>query len=153
MDIAGGPAVLGGIMLCVALAAWSLGRWQGGLVLVEDRSAPGDADPQPAGDARLGPSSVSTTPGLDASRAEHGMALAAAVSLGDMRAEISAYRRAEQVLSDLKYDPLHLIAELHAGQTGCRYSGTVDTPTCNAQEAARLADACVSGPHLAQLTP
>lgn len=89
MDVSAGPAALGGIMLGVALGAWTLGRWQGGLVVVEDASVPTPGAATPA----------VTTPCRNAVRAECAAAPLAEDSLGEMHAEISAYRRAEQVLA------------------------------------------------------
>ncbi|MCZ8371028.1 MAG: hypothetical protein O9293_13900 [Porphyrobacter sp.] len=155
MDIAGGPAAFGGMMMSLALAAWSLGRWQGGLVTGEDcdAAAPGAVkEASAAGSAGFHPSSVPATPCQDAARAERSVALASATSLGEIHAEISAYRRAERVLSDLKDDPLSLTGKRHAGQAGCRYIGIVGTPTCGVPEAARLANACGTGRHPAQRT-
>jgi hypothetical protein len=140
LDIAGGPAALGGMMMCVALAAWSLGRWQGGLVTDENRrsAAASEADRLVTDNPGIYPSSAPAAPCQNAARAERDVELASATSLGDMHAEISAYRRDEQVLAALKSDPLHLIA----GQAECRYIGIVGTPTCGVPAAARLACAC-----------
>jgi hypothetical protein len=139
MDIAGGPAALGGIMMGVALAAWSLGRWQGGLVSCDNRSAAaGEIERVAAGNLELHPPFAVATPCQTAARMERNVAMATALSLGDMHAEISAYRRAEQVLAGLTSDPLRLTE----GRTGCRYLGVIGEPTCGVATAARLACAC-----------
>ena len=46
MDHFANPASLGGLIMCVAIAAWSIGRWQ---ALVEVREAdPPQTEPAPA---------------------------------------------------------------------------------------------------------
>lgn len=88
MELIGGPAALGGILLCAALCGWALGRWQGGLL-------PG-AVPR-AGRAAAGGAAEESAPPEPQERAEPASDDVVA-SLGALHAEITAYRRAEQVL-------------------------------------------------------
>lgn len=88
MELIGGPAALGGILLCAALCGWAVGRWQGGLL-------PGAA-PR-AGKAAGGSAAGKDIPPVPRERAGPASDDVVA-SLGALHAEITAYRRAEQVL-------------------------------------------------------
>jgi hypothetical protein len=94
--LANNPAALGGIIMSVALGSWFLGRWQGGFAVFEDGRGPAGQDASPAGAL---PAALQPGPGFDAVRAQRGAALAVTDSLGELHAEISAYRRAERVLA------------------------------------------------------
>lgn len=144
MDIAGGPAALGGVMMCVALAAWTLGRWQGGLVTADNCGAlaPDEAGPVRQGVAAALPVSAAADPCQHAARAEHKAALATASSLGDVHAEISAYRRAEQVLVGLDSDPLTLIAEQRTRHAACGYPGIIGELTYGPQHVGQTVTGC-----------
>lgn len=144
MDVAGGPAAIVGIMICTALAGWTLGRWQGGLVAAADRSpapvfalamAPlrragtgGQAQPWPEVSGTGGPSAE----------------LASASSLALMHEEIIAYRRAQQILTDLSGDALHLIANRAPVESGCAGHGAcgceTECPITRKAAACRAAD-------------
>lgn len=128
-----GPAVLGGIMMSVAIGSWSLGRWQSGL------GVSGDPAPAPApvageaGEAPLPRAPLRTAgaaPCQDAARAERRTALAAADSLGELHAEISAYRRAQKVLEGSDLDVLRLQPPRADLRSECRYLGLMGEPTC-----------------------
>lgn len=120
MDIAVGPVALAGIMICTALAGWTLGRWQGGLI-----SAVADRSPAPVFAAAIAPLRRARTvdqpqPWPDASGTGGRSAeLATASSLAQMHEEIIAYRRAQQVLTDLSGDALHLIANQAEVRSEC----------------------------------
>lgn len=138
MDWSGGPAALGGIMMCVALGAWSLGRWQ---VL---RTAADDPRGKPCEKAAArAPVFTPVQPCQHAARTERRLALATADRLGEIHVEISAYRRAEQVLAKIDGDALPLPAA-RAGH-GCRYLGIMGEPTCDIPAAARAVCACGTG--------
>jgi hypothetical protein len=147
MNFAGGPAALCGMIMCVALAAWTLGRWQGGLVIGEAHGTfpSGVAGSLPLGAAGLQPLRTAAAPCQAAARAERKVALAAAASLGEIHAEISAYRRAEQVLAGLQDDPLSRMADWRTGQHECRYLGIMGEPTCGVLEVMGTARACGRG--------
>ena len=139
--LADGPAVLGGIMMSVALGAWTLGRWQGGLSTPEGQIAHAPREPE---EERAGLASVpsDTAQVSDMARAERRSVPAVADSLGELHAEISAYRRAEQVLASpegvgLRLSPLNADARCE-----CRHLGVMGEPTCGLPEAARMACAC-----------
>jgi hypothetical protein len=161
MDLSDGPAALGGIMMCVALGAWTLGRWQGGLAMPDDAAGRTACD---AGDAApVLRSAVAERPATpcqqDALEARHA-ALAVADSLGELHAEVSAYRRAEQVLADAKPDELVLRHRLHDKGHACRHIGLTGEPICEisgttrracatAASAARSGSACGGQPSAA----
>lgn len=145
MDFFGGPAALGGIIMCVALGAWILGRWQGMVVSagrtrdsVRDlRTSPSD---HAAPDQNERPAPF---PCQQATVAERRGALDVALSLGELHAEVSAYRRAEQVLADFAGDQLHLPARRSGARAECRYVGLTGQPTCAMPAAVRRA--CAEG--------
>lgn len=165
MDLWDGPAALGGIMMCVALGAWTLGRWQGGLAVPEDGAGRAPCD---AGDAapalRTAATEHPTAPCQQDALAARRAVLAVADSLGELHAEISAYRRAEQVLADA--EPGELVMRHRCAETGraCRHVGLTGEPICDlsrnvrracatAAPAARAGGACESQPSAAPFDP
>lgn len=143
--LADGPAALGAIMVSVALCSWSLGRWQRG-VAVPDEAAPaalpagGEAGEAPM--PRVSLRAAGVAPCQDAARAERRTALAAADPLGEMHAEISAYRRAQKVLASLDGDGLCLQPHFADVRSECHYLGLMGEPTCGLAEPARSACSC-----------
>jgi hypothetical protein len=134
MEQFGGPAALGGIITGLMLGAWMLGRWQGGLA-----QAPRRREPVP----QNVPGLQTLSRALRAAGEETGAARACQqgayderravletdVSLGDLHAEITAYRRAEQVLAG--HDVRQLGLDLSAAEAeACRYMGISGHPTC-----------------------
>lgn len=156
MDLFGGPAVLGGIIICVALGAWMLGRWQGGLVpsaglvCAETPVAlNGQQEPRDQEHATPAP----RTPCQQAAQAERRGAVEAASSLGDLHAEVSAYRRAEQVLVRMEREQLDLVlVAADAGQE-CRYIGISGQPTCPMPGAVHHGSNCGAGCAAFRLLP
>ncbi|RNJ62597.1 MAG: hypothetical protein EDM03_14375 [Porphyrobacter sp. IPPAS B-1204] len=148
MDFFGGPAVLGGIIMCVALGAWMLGRWQGGLTPAADQASGAVAlmaGAQPDRCDHAPDSAAPATPCQQAAQAERRGALEAAPSLGDLHAEVSAYRRAQQVLTSMGREQLDLVlVPVQAGHD-CRYLGVSGQPTCPMPAAVRHGSACGSG--------
>jgi hypothetical protein len=84
-------------------------------------------------------------------RAERRSALAVADSLGELHAEISAYRRAEQVLASPEGDGLRLRPLSADARRECRHLGVMGEPTCGCPETARMA--CTSGTRCARAEP
>ncbi len=148
--LADGPAVLGGIMMSVAIGAWSLGRWQSGLG-VPDAPTP---EPAPvggeAGEALIR-HAAAVAPCQDDARAERRTALAVADSLGELHAEISAYRRAQQVLAGPDADRLGLHAQLADVRSECRYLGLMGEPFCGL--AGPVRGACTRGTRCSKADP
>jgi hypothetical protein len=125
MDPYGGPAALGGVMTGLMLASWMFGRWQ---------SRPGDP-PARAVQENVPESSDSLHAGRpceNAAGAERHV-VNAFTALGELHADISAYRQAQQILSDNA-----LRATMQVGWTApgeddlCRLIGGSGTPTCPA---------------------
>ncbi len=123
MDISAGPAALGGVMMCVALAAWALGRWQGGISPSFDAAVPQDAEAaaMPGEDVQ----EDASIPHQHAAQAQRQVTMHTEASLGEVHAEITAYRRAERVLNSLHGDALDYSLRPHAGGGDRRdgYSG------------------------------
>jgi len=149
-----GPAVLGGIMMSLAIGSWSLGRWQSGLG-VPDVPAPGPAPADgEAGDAPIQSAPLRTAgsaPCQDAARAERRKALAVADSLGELHAEISAYRRAQKVLAGPDLDALRLQPLRAELRSQCRYLGVMGEPTCGLSGPVR--SACTDGTRCGKAEP
>ncbi|WP_285712149.1 hypothetical protein [Erythrobacter oryzae] len=152
--LADGPAALGAIMLSVAIGSWSLGRWQSG-ARVSDAPAPGA--PAVGGEAGEAPMpraplrTVAAAPCQDDARAERRTALAVADSLGELHAEISAYRRAQQVLAGPDADRLGRHAQLADVRSECRYLGLMGEPTCGL--AGPVRGACTLGTRCSNADP
>ena len=145
-----GPAVLGGIMLSVALAAWTLGRWQGGLTMPEDQTSSSLREPK-EDRAGLAPPLSYATRGPERASVDRRSALAVADSLGELHAEISAYRRAQQVLAGPEGDGLRLRPLHEDARRECRYLGVMGEPTCGCPEPARMT--CASGTRCSRADP
>ena len=139
MELWYGPAALGGIMMCVALGAWTLGRWQGGLVMPEEGTT-GQA-PAPVGEAVPAPRSAlaegPATPCQQDALAARCAVLAVADSLVELHAEVSAYRRAEQVLAGTGPDELVLRPRCEDTGLACRHVGLTGEPICDLSDNAR----------------
>lgn len=111
MDYLGSPAELGGVITGLMLWAWALGRWQRGFA----------AAPAPAPAAAPGVDSYLREPytplgaAPDAAgqcqQAAHNdrlVSLKVGAWLGQIHADVSAYRRAAQVLTDLEAEEIAL---------------------------------------------
>lgn len=135
MEISLGPAALGGIIMCVALMGWMLGRWQGGTISSpqdhRDGAAPiTGAAPRPGRFLRSSDGMAPATPRPPANPAKRRGAMVAANSLGALHAEVSAYRRAEQVLSDFATDQINLLPASGSDETPCHSFGRTGQPAC-----------------------
>lgn len=148
--LADGPAVLGGIMMSVALGAWTLGRWQGGLVLPDDHA---DHSHGERGETRV-MSAVPLAehpPHDDTVGAARRTALTAADSLGQLHAEITAYRRAEQVFAGPEGDGLRTRPLDGDLRSECRHLGLIGEPICGVAGPARMT--CAGGTRCSQAEP
>lgn len=149
MVLFAGPAVLGGVLICVALAAWMVGRWQGGFVPPvgdRDESARPASPPLAQETQAAVQGSIPAKPLCQqAAQAERRGALEAAASLGDLHAEVSAYRRTQQVLSAMGPDQLDVVLIASDAGHACRYIGVSGRPTCPLHGSARQVSACGSG--------
>ncbi len=158
--MATGAVVSGGLIMAAGLAGWMLGRSRRGLVRVRPPSACGDEMAE--GAAREAPPTPPHTATVDAypagatdvtacqhaARAERREVTEAARSLAELHAEITAYRRQEQVLAATldRGVPLKLAADTRRQE--CRYLGLVGQPTCSQPHsghgACTRSDACRS---------
>jgi hypothetical protein len=149
MDWSAGPAALGGIMMCVALGGWSLGRWQ---------ALPATAD-EPRGDPGERAEADVPAPALaeacrHTARAERRLVLGTADRLGELHAEISAYRRAEAVLTEFDGGVVLLRATHERLDLDRRFRGIVDGPSGDmACDQAAAAPASASLPPLRPVQP
>ncbi|MFO6446444.1 hypothetical protein ACLBKU_04800 [Erythrobacter sp. NE805] len=113
MEWFGGPAALGGVITGLMLAAWMLGRWQSGLAPPPARRET-LADDVPSSEALSRALAGQQSDAADAETSrplasdERRSALAGGASLGELHEQVSAYRRAEQVLADADVEGLQL---------------------------------------------
>lgn len=135
MDWSQGPAVLGGIMLSVALGAWSLGRWQAGTAAaraprayIGERAAAFASAPAPQTAGQCATSAGNLTDTVPTDR------------LGEMHEEIAAYRRAERALA--AFENIDLPEHGEPGRPGpdWRRFGMADAPPCGSGTAAFASD-------------
>lgn len=129
MEFYADPAALGGVVIGLMLAAWLLGRWHGEAA---DRCGTGEpiAEPPAVPSDRV-PRHAPARPCQQAAREERRAVLEAAAALGEIHADVSAYRRAQQVLADGAFAGT-IRAGLSASGEGeaCRYLGISGQPTC-----------------------
>lgn len=109
MDFMANPTLLGGTTGVLMLAAWALGRWQASPALSSNGPA---ALPLPREPETPRMTHQARMPGpvlyQQHSRPEGAVASDMAISLCDLHAEISAFRRREQVLATFTPDALML---------------------------------------------
>jgi hypothetical protein len=128
MDFLVSPAALIAVMNGVALAAWAVGRWQGGAQLLPaETSAPLSW--------RRNPSAAQVVTPLPREQISRAHALESVISLADLHEEISAFRQRERVFATLAPDALFLDRLPAAQQTECRRNNGVAAPTWAAHEA------------------
>lgn len=111
-----GPAALSGILIGAAICGWAFARLQGWFAALEDGPVPAGQDASAAGAL---PAALHPSPSVDTARALWGAALAAADSLGELHAEINAYRRAENVFAGPDGQALHLCPPGEAVSSAC----------------------------------
>ena len=157
MDLVEGPAVLGGIIMSVALVAWALGRWQRGFASEDcgaaEPACAGTAPPDMAASVTRMPAPALPVPSAPHTALAERRSPDQTASLGELHAEISAYRRTQQVLATLDSDPLQLTVFPPDQRTDCRYLGLIGEPTCAMAFGARPASGCTSGSGCAGYSP
>ena len=136
MDYSASSALLGGIMFCIALSAWTLGHWQGSAALAR----PTLGEPQPPYRASLAARAPTATraitPCQKQARTERQIVLGQTDSLSDLHAEVSAYRQQEQIFASLADDAFRFDRAQATERTDCRYLGITGFPTCGLSVAA-----------------
>ena len=132
MDFLADPAVLGGVVMGALLSGWLIGQRHGARVIddflaMTSPQTESRTDAHPASHDDTG---AAVTACQHAARAERRQVIEVARSLGELHAEISAYRRQEQVLAAALNDGL--LAEFLPGaaREECRYLGLIGEPTC-----------------------
>lgn len=138
------PATLAGIIGCVALGAWTLARGQRAGVT----DVPlGPAQPAPQHPPFEWASTAPLHAGAAAScrqpaRTGREAELDETLSLGELHAEVSAYRQRERVLSRIGKDGLWAEIREPASHHACRNAGLMGVLTCPAPAPAMAACAC-----------
>jgi hypothetical protein len=136
MGLLADPAVLGSVVMAAVLSGWLLGR-RHGVPAPDEALAHPTAEPEAPSTAvaafdseALSGATSGATACQHVARAERRQVIEAARSLGELHAEITAYRRQEQVLASALSDGL-LVELLPAAARGeCRYLGLIGQPTC-----------------------
>lgn len=142
MEPYGGPAALGGMISGLMLGAWMLGRWQ----RVPGGSALHTARPLP--DRAIGTDGEAASDRLcqKAARDERRAAFADDLALVELHADITAYRAAQQVLSDAEVRSMPIGWTASGEGESCRYIGVSGRPTCPVVARADAACGCGSCP-------
>lgn len=137
MDFLGGPAALDEIAACVALAAWTLGRWRGALA-VEPAQGPAPGGQHLPFEWRVPvPDNTGGAIGCQhADRAGREVWLETAFSPGELHAEVSAYRRQQNVFAAASRDALHLALRPAGARQDCRDLPLIGQPACAMPRAA-----------------
>lgn len=136
-----GPAALGGILISLALCTWTLARWPGGRAVCDEGTPAVMPAAGEAGEAPVRATGAAAC--QNALRIERHAALAAADSLGELHAEISAYRHAQRVLDGPDGEVLRLIPHFENVRSQCRHFGVIGEPTCGVSGPAQAA--CARG--------
>lgn len=144
MDQFAGPATLGSVTACLMLAAWMLGRWQGGVAGIGNPlAADGVEDMRPpAPPVRHGSDTEANRPCQDAARDERRAVAATASALGELHADTSAYRRAQQVLQQIDFSCQPIGWSASGESEACRYLGVSGQPTCPVNSVASARGTC-----------
>jgi hypothetical protein len=132
MNYLADPAVLGSIVMGAVLSGWLLGRQHAAARMVGSET-PGPApEPLPEPQAAIPPEArgAAVTACQHAARAERRQVIEAARSLGELHAEVTAYRLQEQVLASALSDGLLVELIPGAARGDCRYLGLIGQPTC-----------------------
>ena len=134
MDHFANPATLAGLIMCVAIAAWAVGRWQ---ALVAGQGG----DPALTGPTitpRTDATATQSLPALcqqDAS-GEGLRALEGGLSLGELHAEVTAFRQRERVLATIPPESLRFDRPSVRRDQACRI-GLTGMPICPVPGAAQ----------------
>lgn len=148
MEIFGGPAALGGIIVCVGLLAWMLGRWQGAVAPAGDQQGVAALTAASAQRNRQASAHTGSAPGVPcqpAAQTERTCPPEAACPIGDLHAEVTAYRRAQQVLAGLGRDQLDLVLIASDAGQACRNVGAGGEPVYPVPAEAYLNAVCEIG--------
>ena len=142
MNYLGSPAVLGGVITGLMLWAWALGRWQGGFAAAPV-GAPGMESLLREPHAPVGAAPDAVRRCKQAVRHDRHVPIEAGAWLGQIHADVSAYRRAAQVFSHLEAEELALGWSTVGGEGATRgYLGNTGKPTFPVASMANAPCAC-----------
>lgn len=129
MNYLGSPAVVGGVITGLMLWAWALGRWQGGFAAAPAGASGVDSllrEPR----APVGAAPDAVRQCQQAARNDRRVPIEAGAWLGQIHADVSAYRRAAQVLLHLEAEEMVLGWSTVGGKSAMRrYLGNSGKPT------------------------
>lgn len=129
MNVLGSPAELGGAITGLMLWAWALGRWQAGFVAAPAGASGVDSllgEPH----APVGAAPDAVRQCQQAARNDRRMPLKGGAWLGQIHADVSAYRRAAQVLSHLEAEEMaHSWSTVGGDGAMSRFLGNSGKPT------------------------
>lgn len=137
---------MGGVITGLMLGAWMLGRWQSvpGAATGAKEAAPAEAAlRRPAEQALAMADAEAAARHCQAvARAERRALLENASALSKLHEDVSAYRHAQQVLSEVKSREMR-VGWLRSGDAEpCRYLGVSGQPTCPTPAAATMRHVC-----------
>lgn len=146
MEQFGGPAALGGVVTGLMLGAWMFGRWQSlvGTGEGSNGAAPEATPLRPLAEQACGERTADAAARQCqvAARAERRVVLENAVAIAQLHEDVSAYRRAQQVLSDAGFRHLPVGWSSSRADQACRYLGVSGEPTCPMPASATMLCTC-----------
>lgn len=134
MDFYASPAMLGGIIACVAISAWTLGRWQRAAVPLGEACNPAPqalhaaASQHPPFEWRAA-DHADAARGLTGGRTSRSgpkVDLDCGLSLGELHAEVTAYRHQQRVFASVARDRLLIDQITAAAPPECDYPQSVE---------------------------
>lgn len=142
MDLLASPSALIGLIGCIGLAGWSMGRWQG---LTANAQAADDLpethrDPQ----ARAITPDSSAFTGLHTLNANAGLR-ETAITLSDMHAEVTRFRHREQVLATLNTEAAIFDQRALRQLEACRTMGALSSQHCQEKVVEDVSCHCLQG--------
>jgi hypothetical protein len=128
MDLFANPSALIGLIGCIGLAGWGMGRWQG--LSAHAQAAEDLPETHRSPETRAITSDPPAPIDLHAPHTNRGLR-DTAVTLSDLHAEITRFRHHEQVLATLETEAV-MFDRRSSGQLAlCRDVGAVGTPRCH----------------------
>lgn len=120
MDFYASPALLGGIVASVAMGGWTLGRWQSGTAPMTEARIASPVALHPPFEWRAADRSDTALAkaGEPFSQAGRSAELDFGLSLSELHAEVSAYRRQQQVFVAVARDGLRVDQATAAAPSG-----------------------------------
>lgn len=150
MELFASPAVMGTLVMSVAMAGWLLGRWQGvhasGQAITRSLTAMEGSPSTSSAPKHNGAAGDAGVPCQATAQADRGGArLDATDSLGALHAEVSAYRRAERVLAGMDQEQLQQLQPFETATRERRSNDRAGPPTGTLVEARQAQDRQAQG--------